>query len=67
MSCQAEHCKEQRAKVKSLKKYLKEERASTNLLNLENHELNVELRKTKQECRNFEATNKSLESQMKTL
>ena len=46
---------------------MKEERASTNLLNLENHELTVELRKKKQECQNLEETNKSLESQMKTL
>ena len=44
-----------------------EERASVNLLNLENHELNVELRKTKQECSDLKETNKNLESQMKTL
>ena len=44
-----------------------EERASTNLLNLENHELNVELRKAKQECSDLKETNKSLENQMKTL
>ena len=60
MSCQAETCKEQRAKIKALKKNLKEERAQTNQLNLENHELNVALRKAKQESSNLDNLVKTL-------
>ena len=45
MTCQAETCVETRQKVKSMKKYLKDEKTENSRLLVENYELSTDLKK----------------------
>ena len=60
MTCQAETCVETRQKVKSIRKYLKDEKIETSRLLVENHELSTELKKAHGEIKSLEATNAGL-------
>ena len=60
MSCQADPCVENRQKLKSVKTSLKDEKAETARLMVENHELSTELKKAKDTIHSLEATNLGL-------
>ena len=60
MTCQAETCVESRQKVKSFRKYLKDEKMETSRLLVENHELSTDLKKAQAEIKSLEVTNAGL-------
>ena len=60
MTCQAETCVETRQKVKSMKKYLKDEKTENSRLLVENYELSTDLKKAQGDIKSLEATNAGL-------